>query len=81
MTRDQLVMTRDQLGKIVRTEWLAWVAEQPDPSPWWRLTWDESSEEAREVDRRIGERLFLAGQRSAVTAIAQIHASVIGVAR
>lgn len=53
---------RDDLGRIVRDEWMAWAREQPNPKPSWLVEWDRLSEPDREVDRRIGERLFAAGR-------------------
>lgn len=55
---------REVLGKIVRAEWIAWAKEQPCPKPSWLVEWDSLGEPDKEVDRRIGERLFREGLRS-----------------
>ena len=52
---------REQLGRLVREEWIDWAREQPNPKPSWLVPWEELSETDREVDRRIGARLALAG--------------------
>lgn len=52
---------RDALGRSVRYEWIRWARQQPDPKPGWLLPWDELPEPDREVDRRIGERLYRQG--------------------
>lgn len=49
---------REFLGRIVRMEWVAWAKEQPSPKSSWLLPWEELTESEREVDRRIGERLW-----------------------
>lgn len=49
---------RELLGRLVREEWVAWAKSQPSPKPSWLLPWEDLSEADREVDRRIGERLF-----------------------
>lgn len=49
---------REFLGKLVRAEWMVWAVEQPSPKPSWLTPWDELTEPEREVDRRIGERLW-----------------------
>lgn len=54
---------RERLGRIVREEWRAWAREQPSPKPSWLVPWEGLSEPDREVDRRIGERLFAEGRR------------------
>ena len=48
-------MDRDTLGQIVRSAWVSWASEQPDPKPSWLVPWDELSEPDKEADRRIGE--------------------------
>lgn len=60
---DGLLQTcdREQLGQIVREVWIAWAKEQPAPKPSWLVPWESLSEPDKEVDRRIGERLFRVG--------------------
>lgn len=48
---------RESLGRIVRTVWIEWAREQPNPKPTWLQPWEELTEPEREVDRRIGERI------------------------
>lgn len=55
---------RELLGQQVRLIWIAWAEEQPLPKPSWLKPWHELAEPDREVDRRIGERLFAQGQAS-----------------
>jgi hypothetical protein len=57
---------REALGRAVREEWMAWAQEQPSPKPSWLVPWDELAEPDREVDRRIGERLYGLGRAEAV---------------
>ncbi|MBA3822297.1 MAG: hypothetical protein H0X24_00170 [Ktedonobacterales bacterium] len=54
---------REQLGQLVRAEWLAWAEEQPDVAdhPHWLTPWGDLAERNKEVDRRIGERLYTVG--------------------
>jgi hypothetical protein len=54
-------MNDDDLGRLVREVWLKWAREQPSPKASWLLPWEELSEADRDVDRRIGRRLFQAG--------------------
>ena len=49
---------REFLGKAVRLEWIAWAGEQANPKPSWLVPWDGLAEPDREVDRRIGERIY-----------------------
>ena len=56
---------RDDLGRIVREVWIKWAKEQPSPKPSWLVPYDQLNEPDREVDRRIGERLFFEGCKSA----------------
>lgn len=65
---------RERLGQEVRAEWVAWAREQSNPKPSWLVPWEGLSEPDREVDRRIGERLFLLGQRSTPTPPALVEA-------
>lgn len=52
---------RETLGMLVRQVWIDWAKEQPNPKPSWLVPWEGLSEPDREVDRRIGERLFRDG--------------------
>jgi hypothetical protein len=49
---------REFLGQIVRMEWVKWAREQPNPKPSWLTPWRDLTEPEREVDRRIGERIY-----------------------
>jgi len=62
---------RDILGQEVRAEWVAWAREQPNPKAAWLEDWNQLDDADREVDRRIGERLFRMGVDS-VSSGAQI---------
>lgn len=57
------MVDREQLGREVRAEWIAWAREQPSPKPSWLVPWEDLGELDREVDRRIGERLYRMGAR------------------
>jgi hypothetical protein len=49
---------REQLGRLVRETWVAWVAwarEQADPGARWLTGWDDLDEGQREAGMRIGE--------------------------
>jgi len=60
---EEVAITREQLGRIVRETWVAWAQEQPDPKPGWLLGWDELNDEGqREVDMRIGEAVAKAAR-------------------
>lgn len=48
---------RENLGIIVRDEWMAWAREQPNIKTSWLTPWTLLTEPEREVDRRIGERI------------------------
>lgn len=50
--------SRELLGQLVRDEWIAWAKEQPNPKASWLVPWEKLSEPDKEVDRRIGERIF-----------------------
>lgn len=52
---------REHLGQEVRAEWVAWAKEQPGPKASWLVPWEGLGEPDKEVDRRIGERLFRLG--------------------
>lgn len=49
---------REFLGQLVRMEWVAWAREQPHPKATWLAPWHQLTEPEREVDRRIGERIY-----------------------
>lgn len=59
--------SRDDLGRLVRDEWIAWAREQPRPKASWLVPWGGLSEPDKEVDRRIGERLYGAGLAAPAT--------------
>lgn len=62
----------DCLGRAVRETWVGFAREQGDTRPSHLLPWDELDEANREVDRRIGRRLFDMGCRSAYTGL-ELH--------
>jgi cell division protein FtsL len=53
---------REMLGREVRAEWVAWAKEQPSPKASWLVPWEGLSEPDKEVDRRIGVRLYNIGR-------------------
>jgi hypothetical protein len=57
---------REQAGRNVRAIWIEWAREQPAPKPSWLTPWEELTEPEKEVDRRIGERMYEAGFREAL---------------
>lgn len=76
MTNDE---QREELGKAVREEWIAWAKEQPNPKPSWLVQWEGLSEQDKEVDRRIGARLFNAGAMRVATVLDESGARRIDV--
>lgn len=54
---------RDRLGQMVRDVWIAWAKEQPEPKASWLIPYNQLSEPDKEVDRRIGEKLFFEGYK------------------
>lgn len=61
---------REGLGCYVRQIWIDWASEQPDVQagahPNWLTPWEDLDERYREVDMRIGERLYnLANEKQA----------------
>lgn len=59
---------RESLGQMVRHVWVEWASEQESPKPSWLVSWEGLSEPDREVDRRIGEALYLAGYANGLSA-------------
>ena len=55
---EQVARDRELLGRLVREVWVAYCVEIGDTKPSHLAPWDELTEDEREVDRRIGERLF-----------------------
>lgn len=52
---------REELGREVRDAWIHWALEQENPKPSWLTAWEDMNEPDREVDRIIGERLYVLG--------------------
>lgn len=52
--------TRDELGKIVRDEWVKFAQQDPKSPPHHLVPWENLDEKNREVDRRIGEAVVRA---------------------
>jgi hypothetical protein len=63
----------DRLGRMVREVWIEWAREQPNPKPSWLLSWEEIEESDREVDRRIGLRLYDRGFQDAANLRDEAH--------
>jgi hypothetical protein len=53
---------RESLGRYVRTIWVEFAQQQPNPKPSWLVPWEGLSESDKEVDRRIGEALYRMGR-------------------
>ncbi len=51
---------REQLGRLVREQWVRWALEHPEPKPSWLLPYEQLTESDKEADRRIGEGLLKA---------------------
>lgn len=51
----------DELGRIVREEWVAWAKRQPNNFQHWLAAWEDYPEASRDLARRTGERLFAVG--------------------
>jgi hypothetical protein len=49
---------------MVRAIWIQWAHQQPVAKAHWITPYEELAEPDKEVDRRIGERLFAAGRES-----------------
>lgn len=50
---------REYLGQLVRQFWIERAAKHPDPKPSWLVEWESLPEWDKEVDRWIGERLWV----------------------
>jgi hypothetical protein len=64
-------LDRERLGIIVRAVWVEWAHEQPNPKPSWLQPWEALDEPDKEVDRRIGEALYLQGYLAGARATAR----------
>jgi len=51
-------LDRDVLGRIVRSAWIEWAGQQPDPKSSWLVPYEELDEADKEADRLIGERVM-----------------------
>jgi hypothetical protein len=58
------ILDEEFLGRTVRETWIEWAREQSSPKPSWLTPWEGLTEPERDVDRRIGARLFLLGLRA-----------------
>jgi hypothetical protein len=45
---------REELGRLVREEWIRAAVERDDPEPSHHTPWESLDEASREIDRRIG---------------------------
>jgi hypothetical protein len=52
---------RDQLGRLVREEWIAFARERGDSKPSHLVEWEALDAVNKEVDCRIGTALYLLG--------------------
>jgi hypothetical protein len=64
--KGQAGMDRESKGRMVREVWIEWAREQPNPKPSWLVPWEGLAEPDREVDMRIGERLYREGRDHAL---------------
>jgi len=59
---EDLIETKsEELGRLVREEWVAFAKEQPNPKPNHLVGWDELDPMNRAIDCRIGAALYLKG--------------------
>lgn len=68
---------RERVGREVRRVWVAWAREQPDPKPSWLVPWEALGEADREVDRRIGLRLYALGVADGIVALGRVQAGEV----
>lgn len=54
-------MRAEILGRLVRERWIAWAKTQTSRKTHWLVPWEELDEPSREVDRLIGEDLYVVG--------------------
>jgi hypothetical protein len=57
---------REQLGRAVRDVWLEHQRAKDQPKPQNLLSWEELDEGAKEIEMKMGERLFIAGWQAAL---------------
>ena len=53
-----LSLSREDLGRAVRTAWNRWACQQENPKSSWLATWDYLDEGQREVDMQIAEAVL-----------------------
>jgi hypothetical protein len=51
------VENREEGGRLVRIAWIEWAQQQPNPKPSWLVPWEGLSEEDKEADRQIWEKI------------------------
>lgn len=56
-----MATSREDLGRMVREEWIAWASQQPNPKPSWLIPWEDLDDGQKEIDMRIGVRLYNKG--------------------
>lgn len=54
-------VTREELGRKVREQWIAWARQQQSPRETWTIPYDHLHPDIREAACRVGEELFCAG--------------------
>lgn len=62
----------DRLGREVREVWVRYAREQPNPKPSHLVGWDELNEGDKEVDRRIGRRLYELGRLESIDRVPRV---------
>jgi len=63
----------EALGALVRSVWVEWAREQPNPKPSWLIPWEDLDPGQREVDMRIGEAVA-AAERKRIRSAPTVHA-------
>lgn len=58
----------EELGSMVRHQWILWAKQQPNPKASWLVEWDRLPEPDKEVDRQIGKLLYSYGHISGFAA-------------
>lgn len=72
MNSNLTVASREALGRLVREVWIEWAKKQPDAKASWLVLWEDLSESDKEVDRKIGQRLFEEGVHAAINTLMNV---------
>lgn len=66
------LMTKDDIGRLVRDSWIAYCREIGDDKPSHLLPYDDLSEQDKEADRRIGEAVWTAAIQHTISELNKI---------